>query len=73
MQIINSIIHKVEDRAIHLIVDPKSPLNEIKDALFEFLKYVGQVEDAVKAQQAKAAEEANKPKEVKEESKPEGE
>ena len=63
MQIINSLIHKVEDRAVHLIVDPQSPLNEIKDALFEFLKYVGQVEDAVKAQQAKAAEEAEKQKE----------
>ena len=63
MQIINSLIHKVEDRAVHLILDPQSPLNEIKDALFEFLKYVGQVEDAVKAQQAKAAEEAEKQKE----------
>ena len=63
MQVINSLIHKVEDRAVHLIVDPQSPLNEIKDALFEFLKYVGQVEDAVKAQQAKAAEEAEKQKE----------
>jgi len=71
MQIINSIIHKVADRAIHLVVDPNSPLNEIKDALFEFMKYIGQVEDAHKAQQAKEAEE-NKLEQVKEEQKPEG-
>jgi hypothetical protein len=50
MQIINSIIHKIEDRAIHLIVDPNSPLSEIKDALIKFMAYINQVEEQVKAQ-----------------------
>ena len=51
MQIINSLIHKIEDRAVHLIVDPNSPLPEIKDALIKFMAYISQVEEASKAQE----------------------
>jgi len=32
--------------------DMDSPLPDVKEALFQFQKYVGQIEDAVKAQQA---------------------
>lgn len=62
--------HKIGDKVYHFVCDPASPLNEVKDALFQFLKYVGQVEDAMKAQQAaqapaEPAPEAPKPEDVK--------
>lgn len=44
--------HIAGNKVYHFICDQDSPLNEVKDALFQFLKYVGQVEDAVKAKQA---------------------
>lgn len=59
---ISRLEHKIGDRVYHLLCDNDSPLNEVKDALFQFLKYVGQIEDAVKAQQEqKQAEEAKLP------------
>ncbi len=63
--------HVIGDRVFHFLCDNDSPLNEVKDAVLEFLKYVGKIEDQVKAQQAqaeaqKAADEAAK---VAEESK----
>lgn len=50
--------HKVGNNAYHFLCDPNSPLPEIKDALFQFTKYVGQLEDQMKAQQEAAAQEA---------------
>ncbi len=40
---------QLEGRSYQLFCDSDSPLNHVKEALFQFLKYVGQVEDAVKA------------------------
>jgi hypothetical protein len=59
---ISQLEHKTENKTYHFLCDQDSPLNEVKDALFQFLKYVGQVEDAAKAQQeALKAQEAAKP------------
>jgi len=49
--------HVIGDKVYHFVCDNDSPLNEVKEALFQFLKYVGQIEDSVKAQQEKAAKE----------------
>lgn len=35
-------------RVYHFLADQDSPLNEAKEALFQFMKCVGQIEDAVK-------------------------
>jgi hypothetical protein len=45
---------KVGDRNYQLFVDNDSPLNDIKDALFQFSKYVGYVEDQAKMMKEKA-------------------
>lgn len=42
--------HVVADKVFHLICDSDSPLPALKEALFEFIKYVGHVEDQAKAQ-----------------------
>lgn len=47
--------HKVGDRAYHLLAESDSPLNEVKEALFEFLKFIGKVEDDVRAKLAAEA------------------
>jgi len=52
----------VADKAYHLLCDNDSPLVHLKEALFEFLKHVGRIEDQIQSQQAhaeaqKAAEE----------------
>ena len=48
--------HQVENKVCRLIMDNDTPVHFIKEALFQFQKYIGQVEDEAKAQQ-----EANKP------------
>ena len=48
---------KIGERIFQMLVDQDSPLNEVKEAMFQFQKYLGQVEDALNAQAAKKAEE----------------
>lgn len=63
--------HIVANKAIHLLCDNDAPLASVKEALCQFLKYIGQIEDQVKAQQeqakaeaeAKAKDTENKPEE----------
>jgi len=51
---------KIENRMIQLICDNDCPLAYVKEALFQYQKYVGHIEDQVKAQQEKAdCEKAN--------------
>ena len=58
LKYISQLEHKIGDKTYQFLCDPNSPLSEVKDALFQFLRYVGQVEDAVKEQQEKAKDEA---------------
>ena len=60
---------KVQDRDIKLICDFDCPTMHIKEALFQFSKLIGQIEDAAKAKQE--AEQANVEESPVEESKPE--
>ncbi len=39
---------KVEERIIKLICDTDCPLSHLKEALFQFSKCIGQIEDAAK-------------------------
>lgn len=48
---LSGLTHKIGDKFYHLMCDSDSPINEIKDSLFEFLKYIGKIEDHVKSQQ----------------------
>ncbi len=50
----------VADKIYHLTCDSDSPIEHIKEALFQMQKYVGQIEDNIKAQLA-AQKEAEKP------------
>lgn len=52
----------VNDKVYHFVCDNDSPLHDIKEALFQCQKYVGALEDNIKAQMEakKAAEEAAK-------------
>lgn len=42
--------HKVENKVCQFICDHDTPISAIKEALFQFQKYIGQVEDVAKAQ-----------------------
>ena len=56
--------HEVGQEAVHLLCASNTTLPFLKDALFEFIKYVAQVESQVKAQQeAQAAQKAAEPQE----------
>jgi len=50
------------DRAYHFLCDSDSPLEHVKEVLFQMQKAIGQLEDAAKAQAeaAKAQAEADK-------------
>lgn len=47
---------KVEERIIKLICDSDCPLSHLKEALFQFSKYIGQIEDAAKKSQKDSVE-----------------
>jgi len=47
---------KIGDKLYHLSCDQDAPIEQVKEALFQFLKYVGRIEDAIKAQQEAQAE-----------------
>lgn len=63
---ISSLAIKIGERTYQLLCDIDSPLHEVKDVLFQFMKYVGQVEDNAKAAQEQALKESQilKPEEV---------
>ncbi len=41
----------IDNKICRLVVDQDTPLTHIKEALFQFQKYIGQIEDAAKKQQ----------------------
>jgi hypothetical protein len=45
----------VMDKVYHFTCDPDSPIEHIKEAIFQIQKYIGQVEDNIKAQMAAQA------------------
>lgn len=51
---------RIGDKNYQFLCDIDSSLNDVKEAIFQFQKYIGQIEDQVKAQQeaAKAEKES---------------
>ena len=49
---------KINERDVTLVCDNDCPLEVLKEALFQYQKYIGQIEDSVRAQQEKAKAEA---------------
>jgi hypothetical protein len=47
-----SLYFMIAEKAYHFICDNDSPLEHVKEALFQCQKYIGQIEDQVKAAQA---------------------
>lgn len=62
----------VNNKVYHILCDMDSPILDLKEVLFQALKYVGQIEDTVKAQQEQKAKEEAEKEPPKEEAKPEG-
>ena len=42
---------KIEEEVIKLVCGSNCPLTHIKEAIFQFLKHIGQIEDMAKKQQ----------------------
>lgn len=53
---------QVGEKVFQFLCDMDSPLDNVKEALFQFQKYIGQVEDQVKAQTQKAEQQSEEPK-----------
>jgi hypothetical protein len=49
---------KINEKTYQFLCDMDSALPEVKEALFQFIKYVGQIEDQLRAKQEKATLEA---------------
>ena len=56
---IAQLAHVIGGRLYHFLCDHDAPLPDVKEALFQYQKYVGSIEDAVKEQQEKAKQEAD--------------
>jgi hypothetical protein len=52
---ITKLEHKIGERVFQLLCDNDSLFAEVKDALFQFMKYVGQIEDTAMANASKIA------------------
>lgn len=57
--------HIVENKICRFICDNDTPIHFVKEALFQFQKYIGQIEDQAKQQQE--AQKQAQPPEVTEE------
>jgi len=42
---------KIGEKTYQFLCDMDCPLHEVKESLFQFIKYVGQIEDKIKEQQ----------------------
>lgn len=69
-----SLYFMIADKAYHFICDNDSPLEHVKEALFQCQKYIGQVEDQVRAAQQpdQTAADENHPKVEEIQQPPEG-
>lgn len=54
---------KLNDKIYRFACDIDSSIEHVKEALFQFQKYIGQVEDAVKTQQDQQKQQEDPPKE----------
>lgn len=56
----------IGEKIYQFICDSDCPLNDVKEALFQILKYIGQIEDNIKAQRSNEIEKEpiDSPKEV---------
>lgn len=48
--------HKINNREIHLSCDQDTPITDIKEALLEFIKFIGKIEDDIKSNQKNVPE-----------------
>jgi hypothetical protein len=53
----------IGEKVYHLMCDNDSPLDQVKEALFQFQKYIGQIEDSAKAAQEKSKQDVELVKE----------
>lgn len=58
LSMMSQLEHKIEDKVFHFVCAPDCPLPMVKEALFQFLKFVGSIEDKVKAEQEAMAAQA---------------
>lgn len=59
--------HIVENKICRFICDNDTPLNIAKEALFQFQKYIGQIEDMAKKNQQQQQQDASKVEPINEE------
>ncbi len=50
----------IADKVYHFVCAPDAPLEHVKEALCQFIKYVGQVQDQVSAMEAAKKEQEQK-------------
>lgn len=53
---LSSLVHTIGDKTYHFICDQDSPIDNVEETLFQFLNYVRQIKESIKAQAAKAEE-----------------
>ncbi len=49
---------KAAEKLYHFTCEPDSPIEHVKQALFDFIKHVARIEDAIAAHQAQKAAES---------------
>lgn len=55
---------KIQDRLYVFQCSPESPIGDVKEALFQFIRFAGQIEDTAKKAQEKAVDEQKSDEEL---------
>ncbi len=56
----------IGDKVGHFFVDNDTPISVVKEMMFQFLKYIGQIEDQIKASQEEKVSSEEKKSETEE-------
>lgn len=54
--------HKIGDKVFQFYCEPSSSIGEVKEALFQFMKYCGQIEDNARSQAQASKPDISEPK-----------
>jgi hypothetical protein len=54
---ISRLEYNINERTYHFTCDPDSPLQDVKEVLFQIMKYIGHIEDQIKLAKEKLAAE----------------
>jgi hypothetical protein len=61
---ISKLEFQISDKSYHFLCDQDSPIDHVKEALFQFSKFIGQFEDGIKKAKLESEEKQKEEKSI---------